>query len=93
MDNETKKTLWAAAGKLRWNMHAAEYNHLVLGLICLKYVSSSFAEHRTLLEKRLAAPNDEYFIEDGATRAADLEERDYSTEANVLINATRARAA
>ncbi len=42
MDNEIKKTLWATADKLRSNMDAAEYKHIVLGLIFLKYVSDSF---------------------------------------------------
>ena len=36
--------LWDAADKLRSNMDAAEYKHVVLGLIFLKYVSDSFAE-------------------------------------------------
>ena len=36
--------LWKAADKLRSNMDAAEYKHVVLGLIFLKYVSDSFAE-------------------------------------------------
>ena len=31
--------LWAAADKLRGNMDAAEYKHVVLGLIFLKYIS------------------------------------------------------
>lgn len=84
IDNEIKKTLWAAADKLRSNMDAAEYKHIVLGLIFLKYVSDAFAERRTELARRFADPNDEYFIEDEAMRAADLEERDYYTEANVF---------
>lgn len=37
-------TLWAAADKLRGNMDAAEYKHVVLGLIFLKYISDRFAE-------------------------------------------------
>ena len=36
--------LWEAADKLRSNMDAAEYKHVVLGLIFLKYVSDSFVE-------------------------------------------------
>ena len=84
MDNEIKKTLWATADKLRSNMDAAEYKHIVLGLIFLKYVSDSFAEHRANLEKRFADPNDDYFIEDAEFRQSDLEERDYYTEANVF---------
>jgi len=41
MLDDIKKTLWATADKLRANMDAAEYKHLVLGLIFLKYVSDS----------------------------------------------------
>ncbi|KAB8140809.1 SAM-dependent DNA methyltransferase [Chloroflexia bacterium SDU3-3] len=37
-------TLWAAADKLRNNMDAAEYKHVVLGLIFLKYISDAFDE-------------------------------------------------
>jgi len=39
-----EKVLWAAADKLRKNMDAAEYKHVVLGLIFLKYISDSFYE-------------------------------------------------
>jgi len=45
--NESQKLerkLWAAADKLRSNMDAAEYKHVVLGLIFLKYISDSFEE-------------------------------------------------
>src|SRR6266404_4786032 len=73
INGDFKKTLWATADKLRSNMDAAEYKHIVLGLIFLKYVSDSFAEHRAKLEERFADPNDEYFIEDHETRAKDLE--------------------
>lgn len=39
-----EEKLWTAADKLRSNMDAAEYKHVVLGLIFLKYVSDSFTE-------------------------------------------------
>lgn len=39
MLDDIKKTLWATADKLRANMDAAEYKHLVLGLIFVKYIS------------------------------------------------------
>ena len=39
-----EEQLWLAADKLRSNMDAAEYKHVVLGLIFLKYVSDSFTE-------------------------------------------------
>ncbi len=84
MDNEIKKTLWATADKLRSNMDAAEYKHIVLGLIFLKYISDSFAEHRDILINRFADPNDPYFIDDESLRADDLEERDYYIEKNVF---------
>jgi len=37
-------TLWNAADKLRKNIDAAEYKHVVLGLIFLKYISDAFEE-------------------------------------------------
>lgn len=37
-----EKTLWKAADKLRKNIDAAEYKHVVLGLIFLKYISDAF---------------------------------------------------
>lgn len=39
-----KKKLWKLADKLRKNMDAAEYKHVVLGLIFLKYISDAFLE-------------------------------------------------
>jgi len=42
--------LWRAADALRSNMDAAEYKHVVLGLIFLKYISDAFEEQRAKLE-------------------------------------------
>jgi len=42
--------LWRAADALRSNMDAAEYKHVVLGLIFLKYISDAFEEQHTKLE-------------------------------------------
>ena len=39
-----ERQLWKAADKLRKNIDAAEYKHVVLGLIFLKYISDSFEE-------------------------------------------------
>jgi type I restriction enzyme M protein len=45
--------LWQAADKLRNNMDAAEYKHVVLGLIFLKYISDAFEEqHEKLLSEQ-----------------------------------------
>jgi type I restriction enzyme M protein len=46
-----EKKLWAAADKMRSNMDAAEYKHVVLGLIFLKYISDSFEETHTEISK------------------------------------------
>lgn len=52
-------TLWAAADKLRNNMDAAEYKHVVLGLIFLKYLSDAFEElHATLSSDPGSDPED-----------------------------------
>jgi type I restriction enzyme M protein len=58
--------LWLAADKLRGSMDAAEYKHVVLGLIFLKYVSDSFAEKYEELVKE-----DEGFEEDKDEYAAE----------------------
>ena len=46
--------LWLAADKLRSNMDAAEYKHVVLGLIFLKYISDAFEEKCAELEAHAA---------------------------------------
>jgi type I restriction enzyme M protein len=42
--------LWAAADALRNNMDAAEYKHVVLGLIFIKYISDAFESKHAELE-------------------------------------------
>jgi type I restriction enzyme M protein len=86
MIDDIKKTLWATADKLRANMDAAEYKHLVLGLIFVKYISDTFAARRAELAQRFANPADDYFLPDAtaALLAAELEDRDYFREVNVF---------
>ncbi|ULT26852.1 type I restriction-modification system subunit M N-terminal domain-containing protein [Sphingobacterium sp. E70] len=48
---DLEKTLWTAADKLRSNMDAAEYKHIVLGLIFLKYISDAFNDLHQKLEQ------------------------------------------
>lgn len=51
--------LWAAADKLRGTMDAAEYKHVVLGLIFLKYISDSFLEKfQALKSEKHSDPED-----------------------------------
>jgi type I restriction enzyme M protein len=52
-----EKQLWKAADKLRKNIDAAQYKHIVLGLIFLKYISDAFEELFDKLKKGQA----EYF--------------------------------
>ena len=61
-----EEKLWQTADKLRNNMDAAEYKHVVLGLIFLKYISDAFEEKYTeLKEDEWADPEDqdEYLAE------------------------------
>jgi len=51
-----EKKLWKTADKLRKNMDAAEYKHVVLGLIFLKYIEDAFNE----LYNKLKEGKDEY---------------------------------
>ena len=58
-----EQKLWKAADKLRSNMDAAEYKHVVLGLIFLKYISDAFEElHKELENDKDSDPEevDEY---------------------------------
>jgi type I restriction enzyme M protein len=63
-----EQQIWAAADILRGNMDAAEYKHVVLGLIFLKYISDKFDERY----QELKADDD------------DVEDRDAYTEVNIF---------
>ena len=70
-----EQQIWAAADILRGNMDAAEYKHVVLGLIFLKYISDKFdARYQELL-----ADDD------------DVEDKDAYAEANVFFVPPSAR--
>lgn len=71
--------LWQAADRLRGSIDAAEYKHVVLGLIFLKYISDAFETRRAALRKELEA--------DGITGPSAetmLESRDEYTAENVF---------
>jgi len=75
-----EKTLFKAADKLRKNMDAAEYKHIVLGLIFLKYISDSFeAMHQKLMEGK------------GEYKGADPEDADEYRAENVFFVPQTAR--
>jgi type I restriction enzyme M protein len=54
--------LWSMADALRANMDAAEYKHIVLGLIFLKYISDAFAARHEYLRAAVDDPRDDYFL-------------------------------
>ena len=54
-----EETLWESANKLRGSVEPAEYKHVVLGLIFLKFASDKFEEHR----KKLLSEGKEKYIE------------------------------
>ncbi len=64
---DIKKTLWTTADKLRANMDAAEYKHIVLGLIFLKYISDTFQTRRDELTWQFSDKNSNYYIQDADT--------------------------
>jgi len=69
-----EKQLWKAADKLRKNIDAAEYKHVVLGLIFLKYISNAFED----LYAKLKEGKGEY-------KGADPEDRDEYKAENVFF--------
>lgn len=73
-------TLWKTADKLRKNIDAAEYKHVVLGLIFLKYISDAFGE----LFDKLSSGEGEYEF-------ADPEDREEYKAENVFFVPTPAR--
>jgi type I restriction enzyme M protein len=69
-----EKQLWKAADKLRKNIDAAEYKHIVLGLIFLKYISDAFEE----LYAKLKTGKGEY-------KGSDPEDKDEYKAENVFF--------
>ncbi len=71
-------TLWKAADKLRNNLDAAEYKHVVLGLIFLKYISDAFLEKHAKLQAEVS-------------QGADPEDRDEYKAENIFWVPKKAR--
>src|SRR5580692_5662692 len=76
-------TLWASADKLRGNMDAAEYKHVALGLIFLKYISDRFEERQAEILADTETPR--YLVEEL------VKERDSYVEKNVFWVPEKAR--
>ncbi|TDS18885.1 type I restriction enzyme M protein [Maribacter caenipelagi] len=75
-----EKILWATANKLRKNIDAAEYKHVVLGLIFLRYISEAFESLYAKLEEGK-----------GEFEGADPEDKDEYKGENVFFVPTKAR--
>ncbi len=75
-----ERQLWKSADKLRKNIDAAEYKHVVLGLIFLKYISDSFEE----VYAKLKAGEGEF-------AGADPEDKDEYAAENVFFVPAQAR--
>lgn len=78
--NELDKKLWNAADRLRASMDAANYKHIILGLIFLKYVSDASEERQQELRARFLDSADDYYL----PREADATDADYETAIRVL---------
>ena len=83
-EQRLEPTLWAAADKLRGNMDAAEYKHVALGLIFLKYISDAFEEFRGKLKQDIENPESELYVKKPEDRLATLEDRDEYVAANIF---------
>jgi type I restriction enzyme M protein len=79
------KELFETADRMRGSVESAEYKHLVLGLLFLKYISDSFERRRAWLKAATRDPqNEDYFTEDDTERAEILEDRDEYISDNVF---------
>ena len=77
------QTLWKTADSLRAQMDAAEYKHIVLGLIFLKYISDSFAEQKERIKEMVTDPKSDFFISDDLN---DINEKDLEDTKIELID-------
>jgi type I restriction enzyme M protein len=83
-DGPNGAALFEAANKLRGSVESAEYKHLALGLLFLKYISDAFEQRHQELEAELSQPGGEAYIQDVSARAEALEDRDEYRAKNVF---------
>jgi hypothetical protein len=76
--------LWEACDRLRGSVESAEYKHLVLGLVFLKYISDSFERRRAVLEAETRDKSSDLYTDDDEERAEVLEDRDEYISENVF---------
>src|SRR5438067_4017276 len=86
-----EQKLWAAADKLRSNMDAAEYKHVVLGLIFLKYISDAFYGRYEQLKLELEDPDSDWYVEEEQARYQTLNDKDEYVSNNIFYVPEKAR--
>ncbi|WP_115242381.1 type I restriction-modification system subunit M [Canicola haemoglobinophilus] len=61
--NDLDTKLWQSADRLRQQLDAANYKHIVLGLIFLKYASDAFEAQREKVTRELQDPNSPFYLD------------------------------
>lgn len=84
LSTEQLAKYWSTADVLRKSLDAAEYKHIVLGLVFLKYVSDAFQERREELQAAFSDPDGERYKPDAKRLQAALDDRNYYKEVNVF---------
>jgi len=79
-----EEKMWQAADKLRGHMDSAEYKHVVLGLVFLKYISDAFRERYEQLSLWTSDPSSDYYIKEPKERYEVSEDRDEYKAENVF---------
>ena len=91
--NDLDEKLWSSADKLRQQLDAANYKHIVLGLIFLKYISDNFTHQQEKIQAELYDAENPLYLdrtffdteeEYQEALTAELENRDYYTADNVF---------
>jgi len=86
-----EEKLWQAADKMRGHMDPAEYKHVALGLIFLKYISDAFEERHKQLEIWTAEPSSEYYVAEKQARYGVIEDKDEYLAENIFFVPKEAR--
>ncbi|WP_455482871.1 class I SAM-dependent DNA methyltransferase [Haemophilus parahaemolyticus] len=98
--NDLDEKLWSSADKLRQQLDAANYKHIVLGLIFLKYISDSFTHQQEKIQAELSDPENPLYLDRAfydtdeeyqEALTVELENRDYYTADNVFWVPQQAR--
>lgn len=87
-----EKELWSAADKLRGNIDAGEYKHIVLGLLFLKYISDAFNSRREQLQNWVTNPQHKgYYIADSSAQTMILDDKDQYLSEGIFFVPEKAR--